>query len=82
MAIIVRAGAGEACCIMGLIHIKDLWQEKGGHTLILSTGSPGTSRWTSSQTGPPGLTRHSKDESPLGDRLRATGRGLGGACCG
>lgn len=23
MAIIVRAGAGEACCIMGLIHIKD-----------------------------------------------------------
>lgn len=35
MAIIVRAGAGEACCIMGLIHIEDLWQEKGGHMLIL-----------------------------------------------
>lgn len=44
MAIIVRAGAGEACCIMGLIHIEDLWQEKGGHMLILSTGSLGTSR--------------------------------------
>lgn len=25
MAIIVRAGAGEACCIMGLIHIEDSW---------------------------------------------------------
>lgn len=52
MAIIVRAGAGEACCIMGLIHIKDLWQEKGGHTLILSTGnqqvgiSSGWATWT------------------------------------
>ena len=33
MAIIVRAGAGEACCIMGLIHIEDLWQEKGGRTV-------------------------------------------------
>lgn len=42
MAIIVRAGAGEACCIMGLIHIEDLWQEKGGRTVNrLSTGSPG-----------------------------------------
>lgn len=72
MAIIVRAGAGEACCIMGLIHIKDLWQEKGGHTLILSTGSLGTSRWASPQAGPPGLTRHCKGWKP--------GRGLGVAC--
>lgn len=42
MAIIVRAGAGEACCIMGLIHIEDLWQEKGGRMVnTLSAGRPG-----------------------------------------
>lgn len=42
MAIIVRAGAGEACCIMGLIHIEDLWQEKGSRTVNrLCAGGPG-----------------------------------------
>ena len=33
MAIIVRAGAGEACCIMGWIHMEDLWREKRGRTV-------------------------------------------------
>ena len=33
MAIIVRAGAGEACCIMGWIHMGDLWKERGGRTV-------------------------------------------------
>lgn len=44
MAIIVRAEAGEACCIMGWIHMEDLWQEKGGRTVnSCAQGAPGTS---------------------------------------
>lgn len=40
---------------MGWIHMRDLWQERGGRTVNRrAQGVLGTSHWMCTQAGPPG----------------------------
>ena len=86
MAIIVRAGAGEACCIMGWIHMGDLWQERGGRTVNREGREPWGPGTACAPRPAPGMgqVRRRRLEG-LGARMRVKGRSLGegGAsqCC-